>query len=83
MKPAMWRVATSRSDFAGRKIDSISCRDWPITCTSARNGLGGCPVSDPVSVAEDLFTPMRCKLDYYHPARYTEQLDTDVDDCST
>jgi len=54
-----------------------------LLCTSARSGLGGCPVCGPVAVAEDLFTRMRCELDHYRPTRYTEQFDADVDDCST
>jgi hypothetical protein len=52
-------------------------------CTSPRNGLGRRPVCDPVSVAEDLFTEMRCELDHYRPTRHAEQLDADVDNCST
>src|ERR1700687_5301724 len=50
-------------------------------CASALNGLGGCPVCGPISVAEDLFTRMRCELDHDRSARYTEQLGADVDDC--
>src|SRR5712692_980324 len=50
---------------------------------SARNSLGGGPVCGPVSVAENLFTRMRCELDHDRPARHAEQLDADVDDCST
>src|SRR5262249_4360410 len=45
--------------------------------------LSRCPVCGPVSVAEDLFTRMRCELDHYRPARYTQQLGADIDDCST
>src|SRR5918996_1556861 len=47
------------------------------------HGLGGCPVCGPVSVAEHLFSRMRCELDHDRLARYTQQLDADVDDGST
>src|SRR5215471_18754077 len=50
---------------------------------SAPNGLTGCPVCSPVSVEEDLLTRMRGELDHDRPARYTEQLDADVDDRPT
>ena len=46
--------------------------DGAIMCTSARNGLGGCPVCGPVPVAEDLFTHMRRELDHDRPPRHTQ-----------
>jgi len=46
--------------------------DGAIMCTSARNGLGGYPVSGPVSVAEDLFTRVRRELDHDRPPRHTQ-----------
>jgi len=46
--------------------------DGAIMCTSARNGLGGCPVSGPVSVAEDLFTRVGRELDHDRPPMHTQ-----------
>jgi hypothetical protein len=50
-------------------------------CTSARDGLGGCPVCGPIAVAEDLFTRMRCELDHPPFARACLLFMTDIFGC--
>ena len=72
------RVSHERSAFRGGVTHTLL-----LCAPSARNGLGGGPVCNPVSVAEHLFPRMRCELDQDRPARHTEQLDADVDNCPT
>jgi hypothetical protein len=50
---------------------------------SVRTGLGRGPVCYPVSVAEHLVPRMRGELDEDRPARHTEQLYADVNNCAT
>ncbi len=62
--PALWEISS--------QLSIENDHHGAIMCTSARNGLGGCPVSGPVSVAEDLFTRMRRELDHDRPPRHTQ-----------
>lgn len=73
------RLACMPQEDFGPALSEISSQlsiendhDGAIMCTSARNGLGGCPVSGPVSVAEDLFTHVRRELDHDRPPRHTQ-----------
>jgi len=52
-------VPPSRESEIWSQFSIENDHDGAIRCTSARNGLGGCRVSGPVSVAEDLFTNAR------------------------